>query len=213
MKLASAVLVASSFAASAACGGNLNRQGGGTAGTAEGGAVGTGGSQGGTTGTGGTTAVGGTGGSSTIDGGPVQEPPSCLVDLLATCPLTGSCQYNSSDGGLGEKWCFDSGLTVSLTASGRCGMADVVKTVQEVRRADGTLCYSIEDTRLGGHGCEGDDYVWKDSAGTVIASGNCDTTDNGGIAVCASTGEQGWCGSGAVRFPLSGSVCTQGTCP
>ncbi|HMF42358.1 MAG TPA: hypothetical protein VKQ32_16915 [Polyangia bacterium] len=212
MKVARAVLLASLFVVSIACGGNLNRLDGGTAG---GGAAGTGGSQDGTLGTGGTSGTG---------GAPVGPPPSCVLDLIASCPLTGSCQDELSDGGQMEKWCFDNGATVSETTSGNCsGTTGQTTIVQEARRADGTLCYSIEDTCYCGMFCEEHTLTWKNGAGTVVATGTFELGFTSTVT-CAATGEScsgtangspdpGSCTATAVRYPAAAKGCTLGTCP
>jgi hypothetical protein len=218
MKRVHAALIALPLTASFACGSSLPSGSSGTAGTGgtvvntgQSGAVGTAGtSAGGTVGTGG---VGGTqGGTAGIGGGP---PLSCLVDLLATCPLAGRCQIASKNNS--SKYCFDSGETVSIVyPPSHCSGTGA--TVTEVRRADGTLCYSIEDVCLQ----ESDDWVWKDGAGQVVARGHTDRYGSNGI--CETTGET--CSEGSttmnpsrpscltnqVRYPTINSGCLEGTC-
>ena len=103
--------------------------------------IGTGGGAAGTTGTGGAAGTGGTG----IAATPL-PPPQCLLDLIATCPLAGPCQYSDSGDG-SKRFCLAGGATVSVVETGGSGTNEFFKSVTEVRRSDGTLCYSIEGLR------------------------------------------------------------------
>jgi hypothetical protein len=149
-------------------------------------------------------------------------PPRCLVDLIATCPLAGVCQ-SSGEAGADQRFCFAGGTTVSV-ASIADGTPPQSGTNTEVRRSDGTLCYSIE-MRCGTF-CESNYYTWKDAAGAVVAHGlNSGISSSNTIsttATCDATGETcnahtpaiepTECITLAVTSP-AGLGCTPGSCP
>ncbi len=213
-------LVVMTMLTSLACGSSLdNHMGAGGGAGINTGQAGTGGTQGqlgGTTGTGG--APGGTAGTG-FGGAPPVPPPRCLLDLIATCPLAGACQYNAVNG-LDQKFCFASGETVSVV--GTSGAGQLAVSVTEVRRSDGTLCYSIET--VCGTVCESGSYTWRNAAGAVVARGQhsgyatsvtCEATGetcNGGTSASDPTGWES-CATLAVTSPAAGLGCTPGSCP
>ena len=156
-------------------------------------------------------------------GGPPVPPPRCLIDLIATCPLAGACQYSGMVGG-DQRLCLAGGesvTVVSVNATGGLGGG----TNTEVRRSDGTLCYSIE-MRCGTF-CESNSYTWKDAAGAVVARGlygglRADNTESTTVT-CEVTGETcnghnaaadaRECITSAVTEPTAGLGCMQGSCP
>ncbi len=166
-----------------------------------------------------------TGGTGTDAGAEVRAapvpPPRCLLDLIATCPLAGACQYSGSDDG-DQRFCLASGETVAVA---RTGLSSPNVLVTEVRRSDGTLCYSIEKSC--GTFCESYNYAWKDAAGALVARGWEDVLSENHMigATCEATGETciGYtatitdpresCVTRAVTSPAAGLGCTQGSCP
>jgi hypothetical protein len=204
---------------------------GGTGGTA---GINTG--QAGTGGTGGTTAgsgnagTGGTGHQGGTGGFGGKPPPSCLTDLLATCPLAGSCQVRYT--GTSQKSCFAGGETVSVVSDYSCQGTSTQSGTTEVRRADGTLCYSIEWSCLCGRDCTRA-TIWKNGAGEVVARGLVDrNTSHPAWTVsvaCEATAETcsissvdpgtptvpvgESCVPMAATDPATNKGCTEGTCP
>ncbi len=220
MTIVRAGLVAMMLLTSLACGSSLdNHTGTGGGAGVNTGQAGTGGTQSEMAGTTGTGAMGGTAGTGS-GGAPPVPPPRCLLDLIATCPLAGACQYAVN--GYDQQFCFAGGETVSVDSIPG-GTAPL--WVTEVRRSDGTLCYSIE--RRCGTLCESYAYTWKDAAGTVLAHGMTyealGPDPRSATTTCAATGEtcnvstpsNGLleCVTPAVTSPTEGLGCTQGSCP
>lgn len=126
--------------------------GAGNAGAGTGGTAGVGG------GTAGNSGTGGTGGMGLPD-----DWADCLLDLLARCPLVGSC-LESTAGDLTETCYSDGTRTESEEAlSGSCAPDQVVR----VYGPDGSLCYASTATR--GLGCEAPSTTWRDGDGNVVA--------------------------------------------
>ena len=62
---------------------------------------------------------------------------------------------------------------MTWTTSGVCSTTSSPRIdTAEVRRADGTLCYTLEATYFSSGNCERGALVWKDPSGAVVASGS-----------------------------------------
>jgi hypothetical protein len=176
------VSVLAAVALFAACGGESSNSGaagtGGSSGDATGGmptggaggAGGTGGAGGfgGTAGTGGAgTGGAGDGGSSGAGNGGTGGLPSdwakCLTDLVARCPLVGSCVTSEADGI--THTCFPDGARTESEElpSVSCPPG----RVERVYGSDGSLCYT--STRTSGPGCENPSTNWVDADGNSVA--------------------------------------------
>ena len=194
---------------------------GGTGGTALGGS-GTGGAAGttaaaGTGGTAGTTAAGtgGAGGGTSVQS---WEDLPCLQKLFAQCPLDGACKLQYADGGNEYVACYPSGVTVSKTSSSfQCAASDPNQTEEQIRKPDGSLCYTVKGTLLG---CETHQTTWIDGTGTVVAGGSYGFYP--ADIRCFATGEFCRTGTGGLSGGSSepcratgppSPVCTPGTCP
>ena len=93
----------------------------------------------------------------------------CLQKLFAQCPLEGACKFQYADGGLDYLACYPSGVTYSSTSSGNeCSASAPDQSEQQVRKPDGSLCYTVKTTLLG---CEIYQVGWIDGTGTGVASG------------------------------------------
>jgi len=158
----------------------------------------------------------GTGGAA---GSSAKSPPSCLRDLVADCPLEGSCQSVAGASGV-ERACYASGETVAVTYFGTCTMSspDLYRQVFAVRKADGSPCYSFETACNCSGLCESSTWTWRNAAGGIVATGSSDMT-NGVQVTCAATGEScqlgglgssGFTGSCLPNPPVV--ACTAGSC-
>jgi len=62
---------------------------------------------------------------------------------------------------------------VTWSTSGDCSITSSNRIdTAEVRRADGTLCYTLEATYYSSGNCERGALVWKDPSGAVVARGS-----------------------------------------
>jgi hypothetical protein len=200
VKILHAVVLALPLVSSLACGSSLNGHDGGAGTTGSGGWAGTGGSA-------------GTGES------PVRPPPTCLRDLIATCALGAPCQYSNGDAG--RRVCYAGGETlsvVSVTAADcNLGGQGENRNITEIRKADGTLCYSAEASCFCGQACEIQTFIWRNGAGQVVARGGSDSRGNTTIT-CEGTGETctgpfDWSTGQYSCQPHLSDQCTLGTCP
>jgi hypothetical protein len=105
--------------------------------------------------------------------------PGCLKTLTAACPPDGLC-----------------GEEVLVSTDGRELICDVdagtQERVTEVRKADGTPCYTFVETIHPAAFCEGLELTWKTPAGETVAHGS---TQSAGIT-CDLTGESASCRTG-----------------
>ncbi len=124
--------------------------------------------------------------------------PACLEQLLIECPLTSSPQNGQG-----------SGTMVTVTQNKQCSATPVTDGVfsMEVRKANGSLCYTLSRQTPSGHGCEGTYYSWKDASGTLVA-----TADGGQIGGKFSIK----CGVVSQTLTCTPEVCSEcatGHCP
>jgi hypothetical protein len=172
---------------------------------------------------GGTSAGGGAGGRTDL------VLPDCVQALIASCPPSGTCVSQKTDGGAKSELCFASGVhATSTTLDDQNGCSGV--TVVTVTKADGSPCYSIESNLEGV--CEGTRYVWKDAAGQVVATGSANgyssptttitcTAINDTTSCNAPSGANGGkgdpcCGVSVVGTPICNfpdPSCSVGPCP
>jgi hypothetical protein len=85
--------------------------------------------------------------------------------------------------------------------------------VLEVRKADGSLCYTNEVHQ--GYMCESESFTWKDATGSVVATASFDLATS--LHINCATGETGICTPADVQCELgsvwSGKSCDLGSCP
>jgi hypothetical protein len=160
------------------------------------------------------------GGAGGTGGATAKSPPSCLRDLVAACPLEASCQSVAGASGATERACYASGETVAVSYAGTCTISspDLYRQVFEVRKADGSPCYSFETACYCGGFCEDSTWTWRNAAGDIVATGSSDIT-GGDEVICAGTRETcqlGGLGSpsftGSCRPPPPAVGCTAGSC-
>jgi hypothetical protein len=101
-------------------------------------------------------------------------------------------------------------MVIPLSAS-----AEIVTTT-EVRKPDGSLCYTRESRCNCGQACEIATQTWRDADGKIVARGNVNSAE--AVVTCEGTGEM--CRgaidtrvSGIPCQPSSGGGCMLGTCP
>ena len=152
--------------------------------------------------------------------------PDCVRNLLAACPLEGACQGWVNDAGAPgapvQKLCYASGVRVTVTeVPSTSSCPGTPKQTVEVRKADGTLCYSRTHEIISF--CEGEQYLWRDAAGNVVAIG--DIGSPGGLGpkaysiTCTASSESVSCqppnpASGpCLSFPPALEGCSAGDCP
>jgi hypothetical protein len=140
-----------------------------------------------------------------------------LADLVAACGTEGSCQYQN--GGDGLRVCYAGGARqTTSTNGGNCNVDTLatIVTTTEVRKPDGTLCYTRESRCFCGSACESSTTTWRNADGNIVAHGTWNWTE--AVVTCEGTSET--C-RGATRtsgpadpcVPSSGGNCTLGTCP
>lgn len=137
----------------------------------------------------------------------------CVTALVSQCPPSGACTIQRSDGGSDFRACYASGVTVSqtTTSAGGCGYSET----REVRRSDGSLCFSYTWTlRVS---CEYGDEIYRDGNGEIVAQGVSGWSPQQPTTVtCTKTGETcrgtgGYYGTDC-QVPLAAG-CTPGVCP
>jgi len=199
-------------------------------------------------GAGGALSVGGTGGFSNRGGPAGAGPSgvagsrtpgandlSCLKGLFADCPTdVGTCQWDISDhsgvdgsiggsGGIFTGWstyCFSTGTTATYTGHAiDCPNGSSVQgTELQVRKPDGSLCYSwsVECDCLG---CQTRVTTVRDASGAIVGSGTVVFTATPGVTtsfacangdVCQDLPLQGNC---EPRLSFSSQGCDRGLCP
>jgi hypothetical protein len=214
-------------------------QSGGTGGIgAVGGSSQSGGSGGANAGAGG--GLGGIGGGSPSggSGGGVATLtlPQCVLDLINTCPTTGSCVrsendagmvdicYNA-DGGAGAGGGVRTVFTPSHDPAMDCGFTGGGTTV--VTKADGSPCYSFEAHEPQTLDCQTHTWTWKDASGQVVANGSLTRGANYASTItCAGGGARTTCSVPAASAATSccdawfggsgceaGPTCVAGACP
>jgi hypothetical protein len=209
-----------------ACSSSLSSPDGGAAGT--GSAAGTGGTSStagtGGAGRGGSEAIGGRGGSSGgNDGGVPQTIPCCVASLMAACQTDGACVRAAGDAGDGARTCYASGVKVISSAvpppqsfeeclarpDGFCQ-----RSLTEVYKPDGSLCYSKEIASYCGQGCEVTFETWRTGAGAIVAQASYSSLGVTPLS-CVRTGDASTSepDSGVICLsPPPGPACTDGSC-
>jgi hypothetical protein len=151
--------------------------------------------------------------------------PTCLQELIATCPLEGACQAWVNDGGAAgapvQRLCYESGMRVIMREDPPISFCGLLKQTTEVRRADGLLCYTKTVEYI--NHCEGRAYEWRDAAGNLVASGSF-VRAGGGLPPylysirCAATSETASCMEpylttvSCLSFPPNPGGCAVGGC-
>jgi hypothetical protein len=103
--------------------------------------------------------------------------PTCLRELTTGCAPDGMCGTD---------------VLVSEMTTGECSSYTSRSTrVIEVRKPDGTLCYTRTEEMSGQQLCEAITVTWADPSGKVVATGDVGHLP---IATCADTGETSGCG-------------------
>ncbi len=134
---------------------------------------------------------GGVAGSGGAGGGPT-ELPSCLRELTADCPRAGICGRD---------------VFVTQTTAESCAPGGVNgRYVVEVRKADGSLCYTTEQYVPSLSFCESSQVSWKDPSGRVVASGGFGW---GATVTCKESGEMVACAQFDIVCPRLFDACTQ----
>jgi hypothetical protein len=138
----------------------------------------------------------------------------CIATLLSQCPLAGSCRKQLLDGGSDFRACYGCGVTVSATLTGCATPTGEPPSRYEVRRDDGSLCFSQEVYVPNTSACERARFVVRNAAGETVAEGmNGNTlTCAGGGPTCQGTGGVGATGADC-RVPVDGYGCSLGSCP
>jgi hypothetical protein len=136
------------------------------------------------------------------DAGAMAVVPSCLRDLLAACPAGGDCRSGVTDGGLQTLLCYAGGVQADQALTGSCsGGAVNALLVIDVRKPDGSPCYTYEDSM--GFLCIGQAITWRDPSGAVVATQISGAESS--TVTCAASGETFSCG---VSTP--GNLCSLG---
>jgi hypothetical protein len=141
---------------------------GGASGAGGAGGAGAAGGFGGSAGNGGAgTGGAGDGGSSGAGTGGTGGLPSdwakCLTDLVARCPLVGSCVESEADGV--TRTCYADGARTE--SEELPSMSCPPGRVERVYGNDGSLCYT--STMTSGPGCENPSTNWVDADGNSVA--------------------------------------------
>lgn len=142
---------------------------GGTGGNANLGGTGGAGNLAGTAGGSNAGGVGGrvdAGGDASGDGGMILLP-GCLQELEAACPIAASCAAPSVDAGGFVRVCASGG--------GQCAVDAGPPLLQQVHKADGSLCYTLTTETSLNTACEYAAYTWTDAIGNVVARGSLST--------------------------------------
>jgi hypothetical protein len=154
--------------------------------------------------------------------------PSCLQNLVTACPLAAACTFSRSAGGAADRYCFASGATLEIMQVTFCDAAMTVPaatTVQTVRKADGSVCYTVESTCVCSMGCEQTNVTWRDAAGQAVAAEEINATGQHSVACPGAAISRVDCAqeeapAGCASWPQipgspnsSTASCTEGTCP
>jgi hypothetical protein len=118
----------------------------------------------------------------------IPPPPSCLRDLVADCGNTGWCYYQDIDDG--QLYCFGGGAKATVMTIGHCNLdpqAEPVVTL-EMRRGDGSLCYSSEQRCTCADDCATTSRIWRDATERIVARGQVSPTS--ASVTCEGSGEQ-----------------------
>jgi hypothetical protein len=136
------------------------------------------------------------------DAGVMPIVPTCLQGLLAACPTGGVCRSGATDGGAATLLCYGGGVQAVQTLTGSCsGGAVNALLVIDVRKPDGSPCYTYEDSM--GFLCIGQAITWRDPSGAVVATQTSGAESS--VVTCASDGTSFSCG---VSTP--GNLCSLG---
>lgn len=141
-----------------------------------------------------------------------QDPlPACLRALIAECPHEPACTFESPDSAR-KNICYASGTRVTETALQTCAVSGgprEARHLNEARKPDGSLCYTIESSCVCGHACETGTTRWSDGAGrTVMTVGSVDGYDS---YTCKGE-EPVRCDNFECEFDFTPRGCKQGAC-
>jgi hypothetical protein len=117
----------------------------------------------------GTSAGGaGTGGAAGSGSGTL---PACLAQLLDECPST-SCTYQQNGQEKVDHYCYADGAVATVTKNidGSSSPSIDAEFSMDVRKADGSLCYTLSRSIPAAHAFEDTFYTWKDASGKVVAT-------------------------------------------
>ena len=123
------------------------------------------------------------------NGAALPPVPTCLQTLVAACPLEATCSFSRNDAGAAGRVCFASGRTlerVRVTTCAADSSVETATTVDTVRNADGSVCYSRESTCNCHMACEFSAVTWKNAAGEAVAAE--ELTSNGFRSVACAGG-------------------------
>jgi hypothetical protein len=133
--------------------------------------------------------------------------PSCVATLVNACPTTGvRCRTQGSLTTGQTRQCYDNKVAVNSTL----GLSGALVSVT---RPDGTPCYTIEGSFLGGTSAT---FQVVNAAGSPVATGMVQQSGDAAEIVLTCTA-----GGGSVTLPLActplagaltGGGCTSGTC-
>jgi len=154
--------------------------------------------------------------------------PTCLESLVAACPLEGTCSFARNEAGAAGRFCFASGRTLArlqVTACAADAGVESATTVETVRNADGSVCYTRESSCNCLMACEFATATWRNAAGEAVAAE--DFTSNGyhNVACAGASTTRVDCSqqnapAGCDSWPsLPGgpdsatASCTEGSCP
>jgi hypothetical protein len=123
------------------------------------------------------------------NGAALPPVPTCLESLVAACPLEGTCSFARNEAGAAGRFCFASGRTLERLQVTACaadaGVASAT-TVETVRNADGSVCYTREWSCACAMACEFSALTWRNAAGEAVAAE--ELTSNGYHSVVCSGG-------------------------
>ncbi len=102
--------------------------------------------------------------------------------------------------------CYASGETVAVSYFGTCSMnsPDLYRRVFEVRKPDGSPCYSFETACYCSGYCESSTWTWRNAAGDIVATGSSGIA-GGDEVICAGTSET--CQLGGLGAPSFTGSC------
>jgi hypothetical protein len=110
----------------------------------------------------------------------------CITALLAECPLEGSCTKQNLDGGSSSLTTFASHVSVTYQDMGACGLTADGVSSYEVRRSDGSLCFSKQGRIRYTSACEVGELTIRNAGGEVVAQGS--LGGQGSTLACANGG-------------------------
>jgi hypothetical protein len=109
--------------------------------------------------------------------------PGCLQQLQASCPIAPSCSAPSVDAG--------GFVRVCSSGSAQCAVDAGPPLQQQVRKADGSLCYTLKTEITLFAACEYAAYTWTDADGNVVARGGLSNIGVPAVLTIACASEAG----------------------